>query len=62
MKTPSTAEEDRWEFANGVTFTTFNQKTTQNLSSSNFVKARVEQFSVFELVLAMTSSILKNFS
>jgi len=36
---PSASQEDRWEFANGVTFTTFNSKTTQNVAAANFVKA-----------------------
>merc|ERR1712176_527044 len=36
---PSASQEDRWEFANGVTFTTFNSKTTQNVAAANFVRA-----------------------
>lgn len=33
------ASEDRWEFSNGVTFTDFGGKTTQDLTAADFVKA-----------------------
>jgi len=33
------ASEDRWEFSNGVTFTDFSGKTTQDLTAADFVKA-----------------------
>ena len=33
------ASEDRWEFSNGVTFTDFNGKTTQEFTASDFNKA-----------------------